>query len=725
MDTISILSTIQTVPHIFNGEDQTDYSAITYFSDSQSVLKLQGPSTTIYNNTNFASPDFNYPGTLEKDITIPLVGGSIPQGSYILTTTTRVYKTAVPIISVNTGTNSILVNLVLDGNFIPGQSITWTGGANAGTYTVASASTGAFGVTVILVQTLAGSSTTGSLSFFELVTTTDAYTYCYSAPSTVLTLSADCPTARLAATNSTNYSITCEGQSIEPDTATATLILNAPLNSSGTPVYAQTTTLLPTGSTYYTTELWTQTWTGTLTTVLVYTLPSGLVIETQIAGTTSLDVSCDDSLCCMSSCLLNATNTFLAATTNCSNLNEIVAAVVKYNKILGAFMMYSVGVRCGNTTIINTAVANMKSYLADQDCCNDCSDNGQSTQIVAIYNVTISGDTLIVQEGDVYIDISQAVVGSFTTATFTLNVTEVQNLIDAYLTANPSIVTDIVDTMILRTDLTGVATSFDIFVEFEGDTTSGSAVIANVSFISGIDAGDLRYGDALVGPGIPQGAYILSIAGSGNITMSANATATASNVTVDVGFIYGGLEVYKVKRTVSGVDTYAFQTNFAPKNSLAIDSSDGYVQLTNDTASPGTIKFYGTNYLGARGWQGITNELVQPADGIVCAAGSSTDTTLKTVTAATAGTYLIGLTGQFATVLAPTSIVIQIIKNGTIINTNCEVQYNAALSATEYYLYGMTTLEALVDTDVVKLRVTPVGQGVTLGNVSATFVRIA
>ena len=86
---------------------------------------------------------------------------------------------------------------------------------------------------------------------------------------------------------------------------------------------------------------------------------------------------------------------------------------------------------------------------------------------------------------------------------------------------------------------------------------------------------------------------------------------------------------------------------------------------------------------------------------------------------------MIDVTGQFATTVAPTSVVIQIIKNGTIINVNAENQYNAALSATEYYLYAITTLEALVDADVVKLRVTPVGQAITLGNVSARFVRIA
>src|SRR3990167_8221664 len=129
MDTISIKSTIQTATNNFQAEDETDYSAITYFSDSKSVLKLEGPSATIYNNTSFASPDFNYPSTIEKDITIPLVGGAIPQGSYILTTTTRVTK-ALSALTASLSPNQITMPLSLLYNFTVGQTLTFTGGAN-------------------------------------------------------------------------------------------------------------------------------------------------------------------------------------------------------------------------------------------------------------------------------------------------------------------------------------------------------------------------------------------------------------------------------------------------------------------------------------------------------------------------------------------------------------------------------------------------------------------
>ncbi len=723
MDTISLESTIQTLTNNFKADDATDYSLVTYFSDSQSVLKLQGPSATIYNNTNFASPDFNYPGTLTKDITIPLVSGAIPQGTYILTATTRVYKTAVPISSVTLGTNTILVSIILDGNFIPSQSVTWTGGANAGTYTVSSAVTTAFGVEVTFVESLVSSSTTGSLSFFELVTTVETYTYCYTAPSTVLTLAADCPTATLGVTNSTNYAISCEGQTIQPDSVTATLTLNAPLNSGGSPVYPQTVTSLPTGTTYDTTELWTQTWTGTLVSVLTYTLPSGLQIETTITGTTSLNVVCDDSLCCMSSCLQAATNALTLAIAT-GNLNTILAAVAKYTQILGAFMMYSVGVRCGDTTVIDTAVASMKALLADQNCCNDCGDTGESVQIVAIYNVNVSGNTVTVQSGDVYIDVSASVIGSNTDYTLTLDTTQLGNFINSYLVANPTIITNIVAGMGLYGGVVGTTTGFDTYIEFDGDITTGSPIVTNLSFASGIVFSDVEVGDIITtNNNFPVGTYVLS-KGASTITMSDNALSTTTD-TFTIGATINGILIQKMKTVISGITTYKDRVNLFPQMSLGIGygTDVNAVTLINDEAAPGNIKNFGTNHAGVKGWYSIASELVQPI-ATICGAGVNTDIAVKTVTASTAGTYLINVSGQFSTSSpAPTTVNVSVLKNGTIINTNCGIGYTDLLTSSEY-VFPMTTIEALVDTDVIVLRVTPVGQGVVAAGMSVTLVRI-
>ena len=62
---------------------------------------------------------------------------------------------------------------------------------------------------------------------------------------------------------------------------------------------------------------------------------------------------------------------------------------------------------------------------------------------------------------------------------------------------------------------------------FTADTTSGSAVITNMS-----DQVEVTIGDELAGAGIPTGARVLSIDSATQVTMTANATATASTVSV-------------------------------------------------------------------------------------------------------------------------------------------------------------------------------------------------
>lgn len=720
MDTILIASQVTTPTHIFTTDDNTDYGLVTYFSDSKSILKLQGPSTTIYNNINFGTPDFNYPGTLTKDITIPLVSGSIPQGSYVLTATTHITK-VLSTLAVNLGTNTITMPLPLLDNFYAGQSIVWTGGANAGTYTVQSVSSSGSAALVVLVQSLISTSLTGSLSFDEVIITVKSYTFCYSAPAVNITLTPNCVLANLAEGDSTNYAISCEGQTIQPTSNSKTFILDAPLNESGVPVYPQTVSSVP----ITTTQLWTQTWTLTLTSDLVYTLPSGLIVSTSVTGTKPLDVSCDDSLCCMSSCLQNATASFLLASSNSSDLNALVAASIKYERILGAFMLYSIGVRCGDMVIIDAAVASLKDYLKDVKCCNDCGDTGQSVQIIPIYNVNISGNSVVVQSGDVYIDVSAAVVGSTTTYTLTLDVIQVQNLISDYIISNPSLITNIVNSMALGTFISAYPSAVDTSVKFSGTTTNGSAVITGITFGTGINQSDITTGEPVYHANLPIGTYIDSIIPGVSITMSAAFTFTGSTNNVLIGTISQGIGIFKYRRDLSGVVSHNFIVRTQPTMSLATDPVTGMLSLLNDNISPGVHKFYSTNYNGDNGWFSIRAVLVENAGG-TATAGANTDYAIATITAPTAGLYHITANiGILWSSTAPSSYTVSIVKNGAIINAQCAATILLAVADTAASNnQSLTTLAQLVNTDVVALRIRPVGQDVTTTDISVTLVRL-
>ena len=62
---------------------------------------------------------------------------------------------------------------------------------------------------------------------------------------------------------------------------------------------------------------------------------------------------------------------------------------------------------------------------------------------------------------------------------------------------------------------------------FTADTTSGSAILTSLDALTNV-----TLGDELTGAGIPAGARILSIDSGTQVTMTANATATGSTVTI-------------------------------------------------------------------------------------------------------------------------------------------------------------------------------------------------
>jgi hypothetical protein len=73
---------------------------------------------------------------------------------------------------------------------------------------------------------------------------------------------------------------------------------------------------------------------------------------------------------------------------------------------------------------------------------------------------------------------------------------------------------------------------------FTCDTTSGSPIVINMS-----DQNEVTVGDEVSGAGIPTGTYILSIDSATQVTLSKNATATATGVTLYHigGFVTGYL----------------------------------------------------------------------------------------------------------------------------------------------------------------------------------------
>lgn len=106
--------------------------------------------------------------------------------------------------------------------------------------------------------------------------------------------------------------------------------------------------------------------------------------------------------------------------------------------------------------------------------------------------------------------------------------------------------------------------------------TAGDAqvVAAETNLAGGFDTSRLRVGMRVVGSGIPVGAVIMTIVSASEVTISANATATASNVSLE----------FQDRFTLGGVNYWAGSTQDVTTNQFFVDESSTPAQNINLTA---------------------------------------------------------------------------------------------------------------------------------------------
>jgi hypothetical protein len=105
------------------------------------------------------------------------------------------------------------------------------------------------------------------------------------------------------------------------------------------------------------------------------------------------------------------------------------------------------------------------------------------------------------------------------------------------------------------------------YVDATTDTTNGSPTLTAIA-----STADLHIGMRCVGTGIPADTYIIAIPGANSVTMSRNATATA---TVSVEF--------QDEFSIGGVDYYAGTANDTATNTFKVDLAGTPAQNINET----------------------------------------------------------------------------------------------------------------------------------------------
>lgn len=600
----TVQPTINATTNILNVADTTNYAAIPFFLDVLGITRIEYPAGLMYQNagyalSNYGSPDINYPGTMNFDTAIPLVASAIPEGTYTVKYKTRVSKQTT-LLNVDLGTNSVSLDIAVT-DVVAGGTIVLAGGANDGTYTVQLVSTDLFGRKITLVQPLSSAVATGTFTWTVDSSVETSYDYCAVNPAPKITQEYFCDTnpPLFISTDTSTYSITCDGVQVLPTTINRVHTVKAPDDAAGSPVAGPWVTSVAQS---VITQLWTKTWTTVVVTTLTYTLPSGLIVVKEVTAMDQIPVTCDNTLCCLAECINNVRAAYLTALDQ--NSSAVPELLEKLTALNADYMMYNLYKTCGENDKLAALVTEIKSRLGSTCDCGCDSDDEVPTQIIPAYPIAINGNTAVVVPGSVYITVTPNTVGSTTTYTVDLSVSNVQALIAAYIAANPSIITTIVNSMELGVAVSSLVIPSDVAVAFTGNTTNLNDTITNVAMLGGLSISDLKLFDPIICNQFPLGTYIIAI-GATTVQVSNPATATVVGASVVVSSLDNGTAVVKYKRNVSGVDMFVYIAQSSVQDSIVIDGSTKKMKLSGDSSSPGNDMAYATNGVGTKGWRSI------------------------------------------------------------------------------------------------------------------------
>ncbi len=381
----SVLFNLNTQQLTFS--DNTNYSSYgVSLANVDGNIKITGSSTGIfYNNTSWVTPSIDLNATNTKAVNLPLNSSSeVVAQSYEFVYTIRVLYQLSTVNNPTSQTIRVLGDYtdVFEAN----DSFTIVGGANAGTYSVASSAydSGTGYTTVTINETLADpADVSGVLNIYQEVVETQTFVYSCTLPTVSIETEVDCDCGQITSTDLTNYGITVNGTYIYP-TITRTHTVAPPISPSTGQRVAGTTT--SSSATILLSPIWTTVneyqYLTTVSTGLSYAYASNFTVVATVAGSESFAVECSSELCCVYSCLSNIFENWKAA----KETNNVQAE--KWYKllmqVLGAWMLYSIAKSCSREDDAETYLALIISTANTAGCTCCTGTDSEPTQVVPI-----------------------------------------------------------------------------------------------------------------------------------------------------------------------------------------------------------------------------------------------------------------------------------------------------------------------------------------------------
>lgn len=402
-------------------KDITDYSSFgLLFSQVLGNFVLSSPIGIIHRNSNFASPDING-GTGDDVYTNPLQlsSNTLPvEGNYGWQYTIQVTSAITGVSSGTPGVFTIAGDRVDDILLAGIIEISGSTG-NDGIYSVVNAVyDGINDETNVSVANVPDATVDGNLLY--QLSYQGSFDYYFCKPELKLSVNVNCTASFAQGKDVTNYTIdSVIGQysGIAPTSQSRVLRLAYPRGIQ--PAIPDVTS----GSgVVVATPIYTGTWAFTLNVTTVYTLPNGLIIRISDTSTNEFDVDCANDVCQFSGCIQNLVDSYIKAKSDnyvrASELSNMLLSLT------GEYMLYSIGVSCGNEEMVSSAVAAMRS-IAKATGCDCCGDGTKKTPQLVIpiggSGSGGSGQTVSVTTAGNGIEINPIIVGQTVQYELSLN----------------------------------------------------------------------------------------------------------------------------------------------------------------------------------------------------------------------------------------------------------------------------------------------------------------
>ena len=237
------------------------------------------------------------------------------------------------------------------------------------------------------------------------------FSYCMDAPDAEIEPSYDCLSATFTSKDTTDYTLTCLDDDVEPSSMLRTHEVDTPDNVK--PGVTPPDDVSENSETITIGSLWTGWYNISLSTTLTYEFPCGLFVDIVIGAQDAIEVECNDCTCDFNECFNSLLQQYVYSRQHGSSRDQQKLSNLLL-ELVATYQVYNNARRCGGETDgYCERISNLLDF-AGVNCCSSDTDEYSTQVLGGSGSTSVDGDSFYFgsgapsdgdyNEGDVYFD---------------------------------------------------------------------------------------------------------------------------------------------------------------------------------------------------------------------------------------------------------------------------------------------------------------------------------